>query len=112
MSTEAILALYLGAVTGISAVMELLVKIDKAVPTWTLSDKVKLWFVETTWARIIAIILSIAGAVIVTFTSGLFWAYIIPGAIAIYFGEFGVGKLGWRKFFDILVTIIKFIFKK
>lgn len=104
---EEMILYYGGASVAVGLIMEILVKIDSVIDSWDLSGSFVFFGFTVTWLQVIGLIVSTVSSVVLTYSGGLYWAYAIAGAIAIYFMEFGAGKLGWRKVFEVVYNIAK-----
>lgn len=102
---EALILYYTGAIAVISIVMEIIVKIDKAMDSWSLGDKFTVFGLEISIAQIIGSVLSAIASIVLTVQGGHPWGYVFAGWIAIYFTQYGAGKLGWRKIFELVIKV-------
>jgi hypothetical protein len=109
---EEMVLYYLGASVAIGFLMEILVKLDKMIEAWSLDDVFMVLGFPLTWLQLIGIAMSVIAAAFLTVTGGLYWLFAVAGAIAIYFTEFGAGKVGWRKIFELVYNIAKALSKK
>ena len=109
---EDLMLYYTGAVVAIGAVMEVIVRIDKAMDSWSLAKEFTVLGFTFTILQVVGAVISAGASIILTITGSYPLLYAIPGFIAIYFTQYGASKLGWRKAFEFTMNIIKAISKK
>lgn len=109
---EEMLVYYLSGSVAIGLIMEILVKVDALFDSWSLAKKFKVFGFSLSWMQVLGFLLSLGTSAVLTVQGNLYWAYALAGAVGIYFTEFGAGKAGWRKIFEILYSIAKGLSKK
>lgn len=102
---EQLIAYYTGSVATIALLIETLKQIDDKVPQWSLKDKIKWFGYEFSYLNLFGVILSFIAAAVMTLYSSYGIVEGVAGWIAIYFTEYGAGKLGWRKVISLILKL-------
>ena len=109
---EVLILYYTSSLVIIGLIMQIIVKIDAVMDSWSLADKFKFLGFEISLAQIVGGVISAIASVIMTVTAGYPWGYAIAGFVAIFFSQYGASKLGWKKVFEIIVNVAKAFGKK
>ena len=109
---ELILAYYVGSITVIGLIMQIIVKVDEAMDSWSLAYKFNVWGFEFSLLNVVGLVISFITSIVMTVIAGYPWLYALAGAIGIYFTEYAVGKLGWKKVFEMIIKLSSTLSKK
>ena len=102
---EALIEYYIGAIATISLIIETLKTIDDNVEKWSLKDTVSVWGINVSWLKIIGTVLSLGASIWLTVSGGLGFVDAVIGFIAIFFTQYGAGKIGWRNIIKLLMKL-------
>ena len=109
---ELILAYYLGAITIIGLIMQIIVAIDDKMDSWSLAHKFNVLGFEFSLMNVVGLVLSVVASIAMTVIAGYPWLYALAGAVAIYMTQYGVDKLGWKKVFGMIIKLSSTLNKK
>jgi len=109
---ELILAYYLGAITVIGLIMQIIVAVDEKMDSWSLAQKFNVIGFEFSLMNVVGLVISVVASIVMTVIAGYPWLYALAGAIAIYFTQYSVDKLGWKKVFEMVLKLSSTLRKK